>query len=113
MISKFIWFMFFLLVVYVFLTGWFFALSYARNLRDKGTEFSKVVIVPLFIFLGIGVVADFIFNAIIGTVMFRHLPKEWLFTQRIKRNLNHESDWRKRKAQVWAIRLNKIDPGHV
>lgn len=112
MIFSILWFCFFILSVYVFLTGWFFALTYSRTLKKKGVEFSPVVLIPLFIFLGIGVVADCIFNATVGSVLFREPPKEWLFTQRVKRHLNSD-DGRKKTAQAWATRLNKIDPGHV
>lgn len=107
------WIGLFLLLNYILLTGWFFALTYSRTLRDKGIELSSVVVVPLYAFLVAGVIADAIFNATIGSVIFRELPKEWLFTARIRRHLSSSDSRRRTAAERWATRINKIDPGHV
>ena len=99
---------------YVLFIGGLFALTYCKALQDQGAMFSLAVLVPLYLFLGVYFVADFVFNATAGTVIFREVPREWGFTQRVKRQQANESDpVRQKKAALWARRLNKINPRHV
>ena len=53
---------------------------------------------------------DVIFNVTWGTIIFRELPREWLFTQRVQRHM-HDTD--NHVVRLWARRLNFIEPGHV
>ena len=43
---------------------------------------------------------DVIFNATWGTVIFRELPREWLFTDRLKRHWRGKDDARKERAET-------------
>lgn len=62
----------------------------------------------------IGVVADFVFNLLWGSVIFRELPHELLFTDRVQRHYARtDGNWRHAKASQWREFLNSIDPDHV
>lgn len=68
------------------------------------------------LWLVIGVVADVVFNVIWGTVIFRELPRELLFTSRVKRHCREsasDSEWRYRKACDWREFLNAVDKNHI
>ena len=96
--------------LYVFTVGWFLALAKAVELNDSGVELHDWYIrYPAYVFLATGVLADVLFNVIFGSIIFREIPKEFLFTNRVKRHLKEKSV----VAQEWADRLNKIYPGHV
>lgn len=100
---------------YVFVTGWFFAISYARMLQDKDVTFTWHIKAPLYFYLAVGAVADFIFNVLVATVIFVELPRELLFTDRVKRHVTkgNKRQYRFKLAQYFKRTLNKIDPGHV
>lgn len=112
MIEAILWIVGLTLGSWIGVTGWFFAFAHARHLDEDGVRFSNVVKIPLLIYLYAGVALDTIFNVTFGSVVFREVPKEWLFTDRVKRHLTSD-DWRQSKARAWAERLNKVDPGHV
>lgn len=76
-------------------------------------EMGLVMIVPIYCALFVGIIADVIFNAIWGTLIFRELPKEWLFTDRLKRHWHGEDLEQKARAHPWVKRVDLIDPGHV
>lgn len=66
---------------------------------------------PLYVGAIVGLAADVGFNASVGTVVFREVPKELLFTSRATRHL--ESDgWRKDRAEWWCTQLHFFDSGH-
>lgn len=82
----------------------FVGLMYAKTL--KLTLYWKVMLAPLAV---IGFALDVAFNVVFGTLMFRELPHELLFTDRVKR---HFADG-DRLAAWWARNLNLVDPGHI
>ena len=53
------------------------------------------------------IVQDVIYNATVGTLLFWERPREWLFTDRLKR---WGDDWR---VDRFKRVLNRLDPGHV
>ena len=129
---------------------WFFMLARLKNMgysskwrdiRRVFPDFGWLAGTSLLAFALVGVVADVLFNAITGSVIFRELPKEGLFTQRVKRwseraehalkedgratglaPIKEEGTYvdydsvltrRERMGLTWKIRLNRIMPGHV
>lgn len=108
-----IWFLLAAFGSWVFVTGWFFAVTHARVLRDAEIEFSWMVTVPFYVFLAVGAAFDVLFNWIWGTIIFRELPKEGFFTSRVKRHVKESSGYRQRKALEWKERINKIQPDHI
>ena len=70
----------------------------------------------LYFWLLVGYPADIAFNLTRGTIIFRELPRELLFTDRVKRHCQDSasnSEWRYKKACAWRDVLNAIDPGHA
>ena len=87
----------------------------------------------------VGILADVIFNLVFGSIIFRELPREGLFTQRVERwdekaskrirrmneavgsapdkapsaEMLERLRRRERLGRLWAERLNLIMPGHV
>lgn len=65
---------------------------------------------PLYYVLGMPfVVQNVFYNVTIGSLLFRELPREWLFTTRLKR-------WEvlgDPRVDRFALALNRLDPGHV
>ena len=109
---------------WLILGGLFFAYPTVYRLKDQMHEFGWIVKVPLAVMLIIGVLGDIIFNALIGTPIFRELPqwelrrkfpffKTELFTDRLKRHWYGDSAKQKGRAAKWVWRANKIHPGHV
>jgi len=90
-------------------TGWFFALAKAAELKDAGAEFGWFIKGGIYPYLALGVIIDFLFNVIYGTIIFREWPRELLFTSRVKRHVRMGS----KKGFEWRDTLNKIMPGHV
>lgn len=84
-----------------------------RRLKNQRDEFGWVVKVPIYVALVLGVVADVVFNAVWGSIIFRELPREWLFTDRLKRHWHGGDDKQIKRAAPWVRRVNAIDPGHV
>ena len=91
----------------------FLAYPTVRRLKRENHSFGIVVLVPIYLALVIGLVADVIFNALWGTVIFRELPKEWSFTDRLKRHWHGGDKVQMKRALPWVDRVNAIDPGHV
>ena len=95
-------------------TGWFFALTHAQTLKDRGVRFGWFVKGGIIPYLVLGVGVDAVFNIFWGTILFRELPKEWLFSNRVSRHLEDANGGdRYRIAIEWANRINKIMPGHI
>lgn len=129
---------------------WFFMLARLKNMgyhTDRASvkrlyrELGLLTTLSVLPFSVFGIVADVIFNAINGTLIFRELPREGLFTQRVERwdAIARESIGDMREARGvsrrqgfdptdqelkelrrrermgirWAKRLNSIMPGHV
>lgn len=64
------------------------------------------------LFFIIGLVMDVLFNWIIGTLYFRELPRELLFTDRCKRHMKGSGAQLRRATLVCAYLLNPFDSGH-
>lgn len=98
---------------WLILGGLFFAYPTVYRLKDQKDEFGWVIKIPLYLLLFVGVIADVAFNATWGTVIFRELPQEFLFTKRLKRHWYGVSGKQRARAAPWERRLNLIDPGHI
>jgi hypothetical protein len=59
------------------------------------------------------ILVDVFFNLTWGTIIYRELPREFLFTTRTKRHIGDSAGRNYLAARRWAFRLNAIDPGHV
>jgi len=129
---------------------WFFMLARLKNMgfENKAAsykrlyhEFGFLTSFSVLIFAVLGVPADIIFNATHGTIVFREIPRELMFTARVERwsDIAEESigdmrqaggssrrngitptdlelknlRHRERKGMIWKRRLNSIMAGHV
>ncbi|MEE9158967.1 MAG: hypothetical protein V3U60_11335 [Gammaproteobacteria bacterium] len=119
-----LWLLYLTVGSWLILGGTIFAYPTVVRLKDQRHEFSWVVIIPIFLFAVAGAIADIIFNALIGTWIFKELPRlefrwQWafikfeLFTDRLKRHHYGDSQKQKDRAAIWVWRVNMIDPGHV
>lgn len=108
-----LWLLFLALASWLVLGGLFFAYPTVYRLKDERAEFGWVVKVPLYLWLLVGLIADIIFNVTWGTAIFRELPREFIFTDRLKRHWYGNDNKQKDRADPWVRRLNLIDPGHV
>jgi hypothetical protein len=61
----------------------------------------------------IGIAADCVYQMTVGTVRFRELPRELLYSGRIQRLVRSSDDRKLVKARRWATILNAADPGHI
>lgn len=88
---------------------WFLAVMQLAAKRD---QLHSVVLALATLVLWIGLVLDFILTVVVGTLIFLSWPREWKFTDRLKRHLMRESaDWRYREARWICDRLlNPFDP---
>ena len=84
-----------------------------QRLKPYKAQFDWKVKVPVYTALFVGVLADVAFNLVWGSVIFRELPREWLFTYRLKRHWYGHSAVQRKRAQPWVFVVNTIDPGHV
>lgn len=95
-------------VVFTFFT-WGMYLSVMNLMRVKETlsTETKFFAYPLAF---VGVLADFLYNIVIGTVLFLEPPREWLLTARLKRHLGE--DGYKGNLARWLCRhlLDPFDP---
>jgi hypothetical protein len=58
-------------------------------------------------------VLNALFNATCGTIIFAELPREWFFTDRLKRHKRSPRDAeRYAVAHLICKEMNKADPGH-
>lgn len=98
---------------WLILGGMIFAYPTVQRLKDQKDEFGWVVKVPILTFLLLGALADVVFNATWGSIIFRELPREGLFTSRLKRHWHGNDIKQEDRAAPWVRRVNLIDPGHV
>ena len=119
-----IWVLSVMVLSWLILGGTIFAYPTVKRLKDQKAEFGWVVIIPIALFAVAGAIADIVFNALIGTLIFKELPRlefrwQWafikfeLFTDRLKRHHYGNSQKQKDRAAIWVWRVNMIDPGHV
>jgi hypothetical protein len=90
----------------------FLGLGSARRAQAAGVLSGEVKLVAYLLVL-IGLPADVTFNLVRGTLMFRELPRELLFSSRVKRHVRESTGWRHDKALQWMAFLNVVDPGHI
>ncbi len=98
---------------FLVLTGFVFVFTVQRLIESDVwcPWYFKVVAI---VWLLIGAIADIAFNWLWGTVIFRELPHELMFTSRVKRHYGRtDGNWRQRRAARWRELLNAVDPGHV
>lgn len=85
--------------------------------EDRIDDLGAFVFIPAVCAFVIGAVADIVFNATWGSVIFREPPqwqdKELLFTSRLKRHWRGDDPVQRSRAEPWVRRVNAIDPGHV
>ena len=101
------------LISWFILGGIFLAYPTMRRLAKIKDELTWVIKVPAYIWFAIGLLADVGFNVTWGTWIFRELPREFLFTERLSRHWKGDSKRQKERAAPWVRRVNLIDPGHV
>ena len=72
---------------------WFFMMARLKNMGYNRKDISRffddfgpVVGTMTLTSLVLGVVSDVLFNWIVGSIIFREFPREFLFTQRVKRH---------------------------
>lgn len=91
---------------------WLYVVAMAAKqavVADKLTTYLWVMLAPAAL---LGLVLDVAFNVIFGTIVFRELPREWLFTSRCRRHIQGAGS-RQRMARWWAKQLNPFDQGHI
>ena len=127
---------------------WFFMLARLKNmgyhaelkdLKRFGEDFGWIIGSLVILFALWGVIADVFFNWVVGSVIYREVPREFLFTERTERwyksameTIERQSsdgmvplkpegepvpydglNRRQNKGLLWGYRLNRIMPGHV
>ncbi len=112
MIDLIIWVLGVMVLSWLILGATIFAYPTVTRLKDQKHEFGWIIKVPILLFAVAGVLADVVFNWTWGSIIFRELPREWLFTERLKRHWNGSKKQHDRAAP-WVRRVNLIDPGHV
>ena len=113
----------YILALWGYLVVWFFAIgTYLRLERNhKLRDLPSFIYWTLYVMLIPGVVLDFLFNITYGTLHYKQIPKDWLFsgtTARILREDSQIARWgnpttRYKRALRWKRILNTIDPGHI
>ncbi|MDO9357856.1 MAG: hypothetical protein Q7T70_02540 [Polaromonas sp.] len=64
--------------------------------------------------LAVGLVLDFFVNVVVGTIVFRELPREWTLSGRLWRLSNDLDSWRQRWALAIRVALlDEIDPAGI
>ena len=91
----------------------FLAYPTVRRLKDRRDEFGWIIKIPAYTALVLGLLANVAFNVLWGSVIFREPPKEWLFSDRLKRHYRGADTEQSKRAEPWVRRVNAIDPGHV
>lgn len=92
-----------------FLFEWYKGVMWLKARRDKLSFWDKLWAYP---FVWVGFLLDVLYNIIIGTLKFRDLPKEFLFTSRLKRYKKLKTGWRYDEAVQLCKELNRYDKGH-
>lgn len=98
------------LILYILLSMWITWLFYTSTMNLKRNRDKITVYVKPFAYttLGVGLVIDFLFQIIIGSLFFLEPPKELLFSGRVSRHLKEGDGWRKKQAKFWCA--NFLDP---
>lgn len=69
----------------------------------------KILVFPALLIFGI---IDVIFNLVVGSILFRELPRQFTLSQRLCQHLI-DPDWRGHIAGAIAVPLNAIYPDHI
>lgn len=96
------------IVMFTFYTwGAYLAVMNLMRVKETLTFETKCFAYPL---AAIGVISDFLYNVIVGTIIFVELPREYLLTKRLKRHLERDN-WRGAMSR-WLCRhlLDPFDP---
>lgn len=90
----------------------YIAVMHAKAVLERGqlSLFWKVHIVPLAV---VGLLLDVAFNVTFGSIMFRELPREWLFSSRVQRHVKAGVSKRFGLAMFWTRQLNAFDADHI
>lgn len=90
-------------------TGCYVLVIHAKALKeaDRLNAFWTFNLLPWAI---VGISLDCIFNITAGTIIFRELPRELLFSHRVQRHVDKGGS---RVAEFWKRQLNQIDPTHI
>ena len=108
------WFVGVGIVAWLILGGIFLAYPTVQRLKDNHIdEIDWRLKIPVYLWLVIGLTADVAFNWTWGTVICRELPREFLFTDRLKRHWRGDDEEMKDRIKTWVRVVNLIDPGHV
>jgi len=100
-------------LTYFIMPIWLFTAGiHAKGIVERGeaNTLLKYVYGPLVVLV---VVIDVVWNITIGSLVYKELPREWLFTTRTKRHITESEGAQFKTAAYWAEVLNAIDPGHV
>lgn len=95
-------------VLFTFFTwGMYLSVMSLMRVKETLTLETKFFAYPL---AAVGVLADFLYNVVVGTVIFLELPREYLLTKRLKRHLE-DDNWRGAMSR-WLCRhlLDPFDP---
>lgn len=98
---------------WLILGGIFLAYPTVQRIKEHKDEIGLFMKIPVYVWLVIGLTADFGFNATWGTVIFREIPREMTFTARLQRHWRGTNGKQMRRAEKWVKYVNLIDPGHV
>lgn len=88
-------------ILYVVIMG-----TYRAHLTDRLTGFNRYMSIPIVV---LGIVFDIIGNLILATIIFMDVPREWMFTDRLKRYKNSDKLTRRSKIATY-ICDNILDP---
>jgi len=78
------------------------------NLKRNRARINKVNGIFFWQIIIVGLLFDVAMNLIVGTLFFRELPRELVFTSRLQRHLKESHGWRLRMAAWWCEHL--LDP---
>lgn len=95
-------------ILFTFFTwGMYLSVMNLMRVKETLTTETKFFAYPL---AAVGVIADFLYNVVIGTVLFLELPQEYLLTKRLQRHLERDN-WRGAISR-WLCRhlLDPFDP---
>lgn len=106
--------LYFLQGLYLLFFGtWLFYVAF-MHLKKYKTILQKIKflyygLIPFYV---LALLMDVLFDKIIGTIYFRELPREWLFTARCQRHMKGSGTQLKRATFVCTYLLNPFDEGH-
>lgn len=103
-------FLYVLLIIFgttFFTWGMYLSVMNLVRFKEQMSLETKLFAYPLVV---IGVLADFIYNVLVGSILFLEPPREWLLTTRLKRHLG--KDGYKGNLARWVCRhlLDPFDP---